>query len=474
MKTQAYDAIVVGSGPNGLAAGLRMAQEGHSVLVLEGAKTIGGGTRTLELTLPGFQHDICSSVHPLALASPFFRSLEWGEENIRWIHPPVPLAHPLDGGSVVVLDRSPEMTAQGLGSDERAYLRLMEPFLGSGIEQFDDYLAPLHVPSMPLAYARFGWLGLNSARRLAHRRFRTVEARALIAGLAAHSMLPLEAPLTSAIGLLLGLLAHRVGWPFVAGGSQRIPEALLQELEKYGGQVKTGVWVENIKDLPESRIYLLNLTPRQALAIASERFSRGYRRQLERYRYGPGVYKIDFALEGPIPWDAKACHKAGTLHLGGTFEEIAAAERSVWEGEYSERPFVLLTQPTHFDPGRAPDGKHIAWAYCHVPHGSTVDMTAAIEAQIERFAPGFKARILARHTMTAQAMQAYNPNYIGGDINGGIQDWRQFFSRPTLRRIPYATSDPGIFLCSSATPPGGGVHGMSGFHAAEAACKRRR
>ena len=471
MASNAYDAIVIGAGPNGLAGALRFAECGASVLVFEGTETIGGGTRTAELTLPGFQHDVCSSVHPLALASPYFRRLDLSREGLQWIHPPVPLAHPLDDGSAVLLERSPEATARGLGVDEGAYLGLMGPLMRAGLDQFEDFLAPLHWPDMPSAYIHFGWLGLASAQRLAHRRFSTTRARALIAGLAAHSMLPLEAPLTSAYGLILGLMAHLVGWPFAGGGSQRIAEALAQRLEAHGGQIETGVWVERMGDLPESQIYLLNLSPQQALDLTGERFSPGYRRRLERYRYGPGVFKLDLALDGPIPWRAQACHLAGTLHLGGTFEEIAAAERGVWRGEHPQRPFVLLTQPTLSDPERAPQGKQIAWAYCHVPHGSTVDMTAAVEAQIERFAPGFKARILARHTMTAQAMQSYNPNYVGGDINGGVQDWRQFFARPTLRRVPYATSDPKIYLCSSATPPGGGVHGMSGFHAAEAARK---
>ncbi|TFH33973.1 MAG: NAD(P)/FAD-dependent oxidoreductase [Anaerolineales bacterium] len=472
MSSPAYDAVVVGAGPNGLAGALRLAEAGASVLVLEGAKTIGGGTRTVELTLPGFMHDVCSAVHPLALASPFFRRLGLDQEGLRWIHPPVPLAHPLDDGSVVLLERSPETTASGLGPDKQAYLDWVGPPLAAGIELFEDLLAPLHLPQKPIAYARFGWQGFASARQLVQRRFHTPEARALMAGLAAHSMLPLEAPLSSAFGLVLGTLAHLVGWPFAVGGSQNIAQALARRLELYGGRIETGQRVEALEGLPPAEVYLLNVTPRQALKLVGKRFNPRYQDQLNRYRYGPGIFKIDYALEGPIPWRAGACHQAGTVHLGGTFDEIAGAERAVWQGEHPDQPFVLLAQPTLFDGTRAPAGKHIAWAYTHVPSGSTVDRTAAVEAQIERFAPGFRDRILARHTMTAQALEAYNPNYIGGDINAGALDWRQFFARQVLRRTPYATSDPMIYLCSSSTPPGGGVHGMSGFHAAEAALRR--
>ena len=471
MTVKGYDAVVVGAGPNGLAAALRLAEAGATVRVYEGADTIGGGTRTAELTLPGFRHDVCSTVHPLALASPYLRRDAFLDAGLRWIHPPLALAHPFDDGSAVVLARSPEETARHLGSDSHAYQRLVGPLLAQGPGLIDDLLAPLRWPENPRAVARFGLLGLGSARSFS-RRFRGVHARGLIAGLASHSMLPLEAPLTGAIALVLGLLAHQVGWPFAAGGSQRISEAMAGMLERAAGQIKTGTWVKRFDDLPDAGIYLLDQTPRQVLTLAGERFTARYRRQLVRYRYGPGVFKIDYALDAAIPWTADACHRAGTIHLGATFEEIAEAERVVAKGRHSERPFVLLTQPTLFDPDRAPAGKHIAWAYCHVPSGSSKDMTQAIEAQIERFAPGFQQRVLARHTMTATDMQAYNPNYIDGDINGGVQDWRQHFTRPSLRRDPYTTSDPRIYICSSATPPGGGVHGMCGYHAAEATLKR--
>jgi phytoene dehydrogenase-like protein len=347
----------------------------------------------------------------------------------------------------------------------------MAPFLRSGIELFDDLLAPLHWPRNPMVYTRLGWLGITSARRLAGR-FQSEPARALFAGLAAHSMLPLDVAMTGVIGLVLGILAHLVGWPFAAGGSQQIAEALARRLKALGGRIETRSWVKGLHDLPSATCVFLNMTPRQILEVAGERFTVRYHRQLARYRYGPGVFKIDFALDGPIPWLAEGCRQAGTIHLGGTLEEIAEAEGAVWQGEHPAQPFVLLTQPTLFDPSRAPEGKHIAWAYCHVPSGSNIDMTAALEAQIERFAPGFRDRVLARHSMTAVEMESYNPNYIGGDINGGVQDWRQFFTRPTLRRVPYATSDEGIYLCSSATPPGGGVHGMGGYYATEAAKKR--
>jgi phytoene dehydrogenase-like protein len=471
MELKAYDAIIVGAGPNGLAAATHLAQMGESVLVVEGADTIGGGTRTAERTLPGFQHDVCSTVHPLALASPFFRRLDLAQEGLRWVHPPIPLAHPLDDGTAVLLNRSMERTVQLFGVDGRAYQRLMDPFVDVGVDLLDDLLAPLHWPSGFATYARFGWLGLASARHLVGR-FQREPARALFGGLAAHSMLPLEAPLTGAIALILGILAHQVGWPFAAGGSQQIADALACRLKVLGGRVETGLCVTDLHDLPPARHLLLNLTPRQILGMAGEHFTVRYRRQLARYRYGPGVFKMDYALNGPIPWRAKSCHQAGTLHLGGTFEEIAESEQAVWQGEHPEQPFVLLTQPTLFDPSRAPAGKHIAWAYCHVPHGSTHDMSRALEAQIERFAPGFQDTILARQSMTAVEMESYNPNYIGGDINSGVQDWRQLFTRPVPRCLPYTTPDPGVFLCSSATPPGGGVHGMGGYYAAEVAMKR--
>ncbi len=469
---EAYDAVIVGSGPNGLAAATTLARAGRSVLVVEGKDTIGGGMRSAEVCLTGFVGDICSAVHPLGLASPFMRSLPLAEHGLVWIQPDLPLAHPLDGGEAVVVERSVAATAEGLGADGPAYRRLMQPLVDRWPAIVDDVLGPLRVPRDPLAFGRFGLGAIMPATLLAHGWYRGREARALLAGMAAHSMLPLQRPITGGFGLLLGLLAHAVGWPVAKGGSQAIADALAGYLRSLGGEIRTGWMVEDVDELPRAGAYLFDITPRQLIRIAGHRLPAGYRRSLERFRYGPGVFKIDYALHGPIPWAAAACSRAGTVHVGGTLEEIASAEQEVWRGRHSERPFVLLAQQSLFDTSRAPAGKQVAWAYCHVPHGSTEDMTEAIERQVERFAPGFRDMIMARSTRTAMQMEAYNPNYVGGDINGGVQDIWQQYTRPVARWVPYSTPDPRIYICSSSTPPGGGVHGMCGYYAAQAVLAR--
>ncbi|MEZ5101812.1 MAG: NAD(P)/FAD-dependent oxidoreductase [Thermoleophilia bacterium] len=463
------DAVVVGAGPNGLAAAIVLARAGCSVLVVEAAGTVGGGLRTAGLTLPGFRHDVCSAIHPLGVASPFFRSLDLGRHGLAWLHPDAPLAHPLDDGTAVVLERSVSATAAGLGEDADAYRALLGPLVRDADAILDGALGPLRWPSDPVALARFGASGLRPAAGLARARFRGERARALLAGLAAHSMLPLERSPSAAFGLVLGLLGHAVGWPLPAGGAQAIADALAAELVELGGEIRTDARVDALAELPETRAVLLDLTPREALRVAAGRLPPRYAARLRRYRWGPGAFKLDLALDGPIPWRAPACARAATVHVGGTLAEIAASESTMARGEHAERPYVLVAQQSLVDPSRAPAGKHTAWAYCHVPHGSPADMTERIERQIERFAPGFHDRILARHAMGPAELEAYDANYAGGDINGGLQDLRQLVARPVLRRSPYTTPVPGLFLCSSATPPGGGVHGMCGVWAARAA-----
>jgi phytoene dehydrogenase-like protein len=464
-----YDAVVVGSGPNGLAAAIRLAQEHLSVLVLEAQESLGGGARSAELTLPGFVHDVCSAVHPLGIGSPFFRQLPLKKYGLHWIHSPVPLAHPLEHGPAALLHRSLTETASALGCDSEPYTRLMEPLVSSADTLVDEFLQPvLHLPRHPIQLARFGWHGLSPAAMLAQRWFSTQPARALFAGLAAHSFLPLEQRASAAFGLVLGMLGHAVGWPLPRGGSQQIANALAAHLRFLGGEIATHSPVETLDALPLARANLLDVTPRQLLRLAGRKMPDSYRQRLERFRYGPGVFKVDYALAAPIPWSAAECSRAGTVHVGGTLDEICASERQVAEGKPPENPFVLLAQPSLFDPTRAPQGQHTAWAYCHVPNGSTFDMTARIEKQIERFAPGFRDCILARHTMNCAVMEHKNANLVGGDINGGAADLWQLLARPVLSPNPYRTPMPGIYLCSSSTPPGGGVHGMCGFHAAEA------
>jgi phytoene dehydrogenase-like protein len=466
-----YDAVVVGAGPNGLAAAITLAAAGRSVHVVEAAGTAGGGTRSAELTLPGFTHDVCSTVHPLLVASPFFRALPLPELGVDLAYPEVPYAHPLDGGRAAVLHRDLAETVAALGNDGPRYESLMAPLLDGWPGVVDAVLAPLRPLAHPLLMANFGRHAVRSARGLT-RRFRTDEGRALLAGAGAHSMLPLTSAPSGGVALTLALLAHAVGWPAVTGGSQRIADALVRHLEALGGTIAYGTRVTSPDDLPKAKAVLFDVTPRQLLAIAGDRLPKAYRSALEGYRYGPGIFKVDWALDGPIPWAATEVRRAGTVHVGGTYAEIAASEQAANDGRISDRPYVLLVQQTVFDPSRAPAGKHTAWAYCHVPHGSTFDMTNRMEAQVERFAPGFRDLILARATRNSAQVQAYDANYVGGDINGGVQDLRQLFARPVARAVPYRTPVRGVYLCSSSTPPGGGVHGMCGYWAARAALRR--
>ena len=467
------DAIVVGSGPNGLAAAITLARAGRSVRVYEAAPTIGGGTRTADLTLPGFRHDVCSTILPLTIASPFFSSIDLASRGVDLVHPDAPVAHPLDGGRAAVLERSVAATAEVLGgADGRAWRRLFGPLVADVAMLTREVLQPVvHLPRHPLALARFGLPALRSARGLARGRFQDEPARAMFAGIAAHSMLRLDRPLTASFGLVLATFAHAVGWPMVRGGTSALGAALAAELEAAGGEIVTGQRVASLGDLPPARAVLLDVTPRQLVAIAGDRLSPGTRQRAERFRYGSGVFKIDWALDGPVPWAAEGPRRAATVHLGGTLDEIATAEAEVAAGRHPDRPYVLFVQYAPWDTSRAPAGKTTAWAYCHVPAGSTTDMTERIEAQVERFAPGFRDRVLARHTHAPAQMEAHDENYIGGDINGGIQDIRQLIFRPWPSGDPYHVGER-LYLCSSSTPPGGGVHGMSGVLAARSALRR--
>ena len=466
MASPATDAVVVGAGPNGLAAAVTLARAGLSVRVIAGAASPGGGCRTQELTLPGFQHDVCSAVHPLAAASPFFQRLDLAALGVTLRTPKVAFAHPLDGGRAAWLANSVEETAGALGADGQSYRRLLGPLVREAPLTLPSLLAPLRsVPGHPLAMARFGLDGILPATAVA-RRFHTEEARALLAGVAAHTMLPLTAPGTGAYGLTLMMVAHLVGWPVVEGGSARLIDALVSDLAAHGGQVETGHWVRSLAELPPARAVLLDVTPRQLAALAGRSLPGPAGRMLARFRYGPGVCKVDWALSGPVPWQAAACREAGTVHLGGTMAEVARSEAQMAAGKHADRPYCLVAQPGVVDASRAPAGQHTLWGYCHVPSGSTVDMSDRIEAQIERFAPGFSGLILARSVRTAAGMERYNPNYIGGDINSGAATLRQTLFRPTAQWNPYRTPLPGVYLCSASTPPGGGVHGMCGDGAA--------
>lgn len=474
MAQHEVDAVVVGSGPNGLAAAIALAQEGASVLVVEGHEEPGGGTRSAELTLPGFVHDVCSAVHPMGILSPFFRTLPLHEHGLEWVRPAASVAHPLDDQDAVVLYRSVARTAAGLGRDARAWERLVGPFVEDANGLLEDVLAPLRIPRHPLAMARFGMRGAFSANRLARIAFREPRARALLAGCAAHSVLPLTQPLTAALGLVFAVTAHAEDWPVARGGSQAIARALTRHLATLGGRIETGRRIRSLAELPSSRVVLFDTSPDQLASIAGNALPARYRRRLGRYRYGPGVFKLDLALDGPIPWRDPRCLEASTVHVGGTLEEICASERDMYAGRHAERPYLIVCQQSDFDATRAPEGRRTGYAYCHVPHGSTLDRSDAIEVQIERFAPGFRDRILARHAMTPAWFHAYNPNYVGGAITGGVSDAFQLFNSPVTRLDPYSTPNPRLFICSAATPPGGGVHGLCGYWAARSALRRLR
>jgi phytoene dehydrogenase-like protein len=465
-------ACVIGAGPNGLAAAIVLAQAGLEVEVFEAEPVAGGAVRTMELTLPGFHHDFGSAVHPMAAGSPFFSSLPLRENGLEWIHSPAVLAHPLDDGTAVMLERDLAEAERSLGEDGKAWRSLIKPFVDRWPELASEVLGPINLlPRHPFLMASFGLSGVRSARSLAQR-FRSERTRALFAGFAAHSFLSLDEPLSAAFGLLMAIPGHTVGWPIPRGGSQSLTNALCSYLSKLGGSVKTSTRIERLSDLPSYDLLLCDIGPRQLARIAGDRLSQTYKRQLENYRYGAGVFKVDYALASPVPWKAKECLRAATVHIGGTFDEIGASEKSVREGREPERPFILLAQPTLCDPSRAPEGKNIAWAYCHVPNGSKVDMLPRIENQIERFAPGFRSTVLARRVFSPVDLEGMDANLVGGDIAGGAMSIRQLLFRPTRRH--YATSAKDIYICSASTPPGGAVHGMCGFHAAKMALARMK
>ena len=469
------DAVVVGAGPNGLAAAIRLARAGRKVLLVEAEDSIGGGCRSAALTLPGFVHDICAAVMPLGAGSPFLRRLPLEDHGLEWIQPPVPAGHPLDGGAPALLHRSVETTAAGLGRDGAAYRRLVHPLVERWRELAEASLGPAtEGVRHPLVMARFGIPGMLGATRLATSVFREEPARALFAGMAGHSILPLSRPFTAAFGLMLSVSGHAEGWPMPRGGAARLVEAMASYLTSLGGRIETGRPVHSLDELPSALVTLFDLDPGQVARIAGDRLPERYRRKLRSFRHGPAAHKLDLAIDGPIPWAAEELGEAGTVHIGGTMAEIARAEAEVARGGHPERPYVLVAQQSLFDPTRAPAGQHTVWAYCHVPAGSSVDMTDRIEAQIERFAPGFRERILARHTTSPADYAGYNRNYVRGDISGGAHDGLQLFARPAMRPVPYATPAPDLFICSASTPPGGGVHGMGGYHAAGAALRRLR
>ncbi|MCB9741434.1 MAG: NAD(P)/FAD-dependent oxidoreductase [Alphaproteobacteria bacterium] len=472
MSTQRYDAVVVGSGPNGLAAAIRLAQAGRSVCVFEARDRPGGGARSEEFHASGFVRDICSAIHPMAAAYRSLRALPLEPHGLTWVQPDAPLAHPLDDGPAVVLERDLEATCANLGEDGGAYRRMMQPLLQRWEALFDDALAPPGLPSSPLLLARFGVQALLPATWLAALRFRGPRGAALLAGLAAHSILPLDRSPSSAIGLMLGIAGHAVGWPFPKGGAQALSDALAGYLESLGGALILGHEVTRVEELPTDGPVLFDTSPRDMSRICGDTLPERYTRRLSKLRYGPGAFKLDWALSEPIPWADPAVVRAATVHVGGTLAELAESERAPWAGRCVERPFVLLAQQSLFDDTRAPAGRHVAWGYCHVPNGDVSDRMEAIEAQVERYAPGFRDIILGRHVTTCADLERYNPNYIGGDVNGGAPDLDQLFTRPVTRVVPYATPNPRVFLCSASTPPGGGVHGACGVNAAEAALRR--
>lgn len=469
-RKHGYDAIVIGAGPNGLAAAIEIGRAGRSVCLYEGHSTVGGGARSAELTLPGFIHDVCSAVHPLAADSPFFSQLPLEKYGLEFVFPPSSVAHPFDDGTALILDRSLDVTAKRLGKDGPSYRRVFSPLVDAWDSIKDDLLGPIGIPRRPFAMARFGLGAIRSAKAFAQANFKEDKTRALFAGLAAHSFLSLDQTASAAFGLTLGVLAHKPGWPVTRGGSQNLANALAAHFKELGGEIVTDHRVASLSDLPPARAILCDVTPRQLIALAGDSLTAGFRRRLERYRYGPAAFKLDWALSAPVPWKAAECKTAATVHLGGSFAEILESEWNAAHGRHSEKPFTLVAQPSLFDSSRAPAGQHTLWAYCHVPNGSSIDMSDAIERQIERFAPGFRDCILARSVMSPADFELYNPNLVGGDITGGIQDLAQMFLRPTVRM--YSTSKDGLYLCSSSTPPGGGVHGLCGFHAARLALRK--
>jgi phytoene dehydrogenase-like protein len=463
---------VVGAGPNGLSAAIVLAQAGLSVLVREAAPVIGGGTRTEELIEPGHLHDVCSTIHPMGVASPFFRTLPLKQHGLEWIHTPTLIAHPFDDGSVATLERTLDAAEEALGDDGPSYRSLMAPFVARWQDLVHDSLRPIRFPSNPFFMARFGMHALRSVDGLARARFRNDSTRALFAAIAGHCMLPLEWKVTASFGMMLCITGHAVGWPLARGGSRSIANALAAHLRELGGVIETDAPVETMDELPPADAILFDLTPRQVVRIAGKRLPDRYRQQLENFRYGPGVFKVDWILSEPVPWKNPRCNETPVLHLAGSYEEVLASESAPWRGVDAEHPFVLFVQPSLFDDARAPAGRHIGWAYCHVPHASSTDYTDAIERQVERFAPGFRDTIIERHVMPPSALEAHNQNMVGGDINAGAQDIRQLFLRPVPRWNPYTTPVKELYLCSASTPPGGAVHGMCGYHAAHAALRR--
>jgi phytoene dehydrogenase-like protein len=469
---RSYDAVIVGAGPNGFSAAIVLAKAGLTTLILEANDTIGGGARSAALTLPGFTHDICSAIHPMGVVSPFMRTLPLAEHGLEWRYSPAAIAHPLDGGKAASMEESLDATARKLGPDGDAWRRLMGPLVKNASALFDEILRPIRlIPRHPIVMARFGLDAIRSGAAVA-KRFKTAEARALFGGCVAHSFLPLDAPASASFGIVLALAGHATGWPCARGGSGAIIDAMASYFRSLGGEIETSHRVASLNDVPPSRAVIFDVTPRQLAAIAPNDLPPSYLGKLRRFRYGPGVFKVDYALDGPIPWQAEECRRSATVHVGGTFEEIAVHEAATWKGVATKKPFVLVAQQSVFDDTRAPAGKHTGWAYCHVPHGSTEDMSEAIESQIERFAPGFRDRILARHTRNSAQYESYDANFVGGDIGGGANNLMQFLTRPFPALDPYATPNPRLFIGSSSTPPGGGVHGMCGYWAAQSALRR--